>query len=336
MNNSNVSVAVVTIMYGNRWIFLSKMIESVLADYHVKKLIIVDNGSENEKEIIDGTLKYGDRVVVLRQEKNLGSAGGFAVGIEYSRTLDCDFVFLSDDDMVMGDSFVNDYLKVRDFFGDRKVVISGHRYTVPGNSSEFYKQTLSNTNRDLTFFEIFSMSKIKNFFDLLFRKKKKDSKIFVPIIPTKGFVYGGAFIPMKAIREAPLPDKKLFLYGDDVAYSWGIEKLGYNCYASSIPLIKDIDVTFEDSHIFGLFSSKVAPFKIFYRIRNMVILSLKYSNKPKIITYISIFIWIMGLLILGLTKEGPTLNYFKKGSVIIKATYFGLKNKKNIPNGFPA
>ena len=30
-----------------------------------------------------------------------------------------------------------------------------------------------------------------------------------------------------AVREAPLPDASLILYGDDIEYSWGIKKLGY-------------------------------------------------------------------------------------------------------------
>jgi hypothetical protein len=77
MNNRQefqVKVTAVTIMYGDRWKFLSQVVEAVMRDPYITTFVIVDNGSKNEMEIKEGVKVYGDRVVVLRQEKNLGSA----------------------------------------------------------------------------------------------------------------------------------------------------------------------------------------------------------------------------------------------------------------------
>ena len=78
---NKIKVTVVTIMFGNRWKFLSQTIAAAMKDSHITKMVIVDNGSQNKKEIEEGTKQYGDRIVILRQEKNLGSAGGFAAGL---------------------------------------------------------------------------------------------------------------------------------------------------------------------------------------------------------------------------------------------------------------
>ena len=60
-------------------------------------------------------------------------------------------------------------------------------------------------------FEVFSIKKFIHFIKLLNPIKNKTKHgPFIPIIPTEGFVYGGAFIPIEAVREAPLPDASLF------------------------------------------------------------------------------------------------------------------------------
>ena len=71
----NVKVTAVTIMYGDRWKFLSQVLEAVMRDPYISTFVIVDNGSKNETEIKEGVKQYSERVVVLRQEKNLGSGG---------------------------------------------------------------------------------------------------------------------------------------------------------------------------------------------------------------------------------------------------------------------
>ncbi len=330
-------VTAVVITHGDRWQFLSQMIKSALKDENVVKLIIVDNGSQNKEEIERGTSEYGDRVVILRHEKNLGSAGGFAAGIEYARKTDCDFVYLSDDDMAPEEGFVSKYLEARKFFPDQKIVISGHRADLHGNTDVFYQQTIRSAHGKRTFFDIFAFDKLIKFIRPFFGWNKKNRRgPFVPIIPTRGFVYGGAFIPIEAVRKAPLPDASLFLYGDDIEYSWGIEELGYACYASVVPVIRDVDITFSESHIFGLFEKSLAPFKAYYRIRNMTRLSLRHSKQNKAVLFFSIIVWIIGLLALGLLKQGLTAHYLKRSKLIIDAVWCGYfpqskfaKNKEN-------
>lgn len=319
-------VTVVTIMYGDRWKFLSQVVVAVMKDTHVIKLIIVDNGSAVPGQIQEGVEQYGDRVEVIATGKNLGSAGGFAKGIKSARETDCDYVFLLDDDSVPEVGFVDSFMNVLKYFPEGKVVLSGNRVNVPGNQEFFHRPSLTEVSPRGTFFQVFNFGKILNFFRLLrgLYKKGAERGPFLPIAPTEAFVYGAAFIPIDAVRRAPLPDASLFLYGDDVEYSWGVKNLGYDSYISASPKIYDVDLTFgEGSHIIGQFEPGLRPFKVYYRLRNMVRLSRKHSKQNPIVLFLSIFVWVAGLFILGLIKRGPTKFYFERVWVLCRAVCAG-------------
>lgn len=328
MTNIYPRVTAVTIQFGNRWKFLSQVVIAVMKDPHITKLVIVDNGSENKEEIENGVSGYGDRVTVIREEKNLGSAGGFARALEYAKDTDCDFVFILDDDSVPEEGSITAFMEVlRLFPADQKVVLSGSRYNVLSNKEYFYQPSIESDLPRGTFFEVFSFKKFNNFLELFFWRRKKHTKRgpFIPIVPTEGFIYGGAFIPIDAVRKASPPDPSLFLYGDDIEYSWNIKKLGYTSYLCTIPRLYDIDLTFgaNSSHIFGQFDPSTAEFRVYYRIRNMVRLSRKHTKQSKTILFLSIFFWMAGLFLLGLFRYGITKIYLDRVMLMLKAVYAG-------------
>lgn len=319
-------VAAVTIMYGDRWKFLSEVVKATMRDPHIVHMVIVDNGVTYPDQIKEGVAIYGDKVTVLETGRNLGSAGGFAVGLEHARGLEADYIFVLDDDSVPEEGFVQSFMDILKLFPDKKVVLSGSRYDVLDNKEYFYMPSIPNDAPRGTFFEVFSWKKVVHFLNLLFRVKKKHRRgPFIPVIPTEGFIYGGLFLPIEAVRTAPLPDRSLFLYGDDVEYSWNIKKLGYASYLCTVPRIHDIDLTFgeSDSHIFGQFDPQTAPFKVYYRLRNMVRLSRKHSKQGKVVLFLNVAIWVFGLFVLGLIKRGPTPGYFKRIALMSQAVYAG-------------
>lgn len=335
MNTPYPRVTAVTIIFGDRWKFLTQVVTATMKDPHITKLIIVDNGSKNSEEIINGTKEYGDRVEVIREEKNLGSAGGFNIALARARDTDCDFVLMLDDDSVPEDGAVTSFMEIMRLFPDQKVVLSGSRLNVLENKEHFYKPSIPDDKPHFTFFEVFSFRKLMHFFKLLFwRSKKVKRGPFIPIIPTEGFVYGGAFIPIDAVRKAELPDKSLFLYGDDIEYSWNIKKLGYHTYLCTIPRLYDVDLSFgsNGSHIFGQFDPQTAPFRVYYRIRNMVRLSRKHSRQGKVELFLNIFFWMLGLYILGLYEYGPTINYFSRVGLMTQAVYAGYNPQSKMGN----
>ncbi len=326
-------VGVVTVTYGKRWHFLSQVVEAVMADKHVGMLVIVDNGSENEEEIKNGVQHYGNKVIILRQEKNLGSAGGFVLGLERIREVDCDNVFILDDDTVPEENAIGKFLELRKRFESENIVLVGNRVNIPGNEDIFYTTDKTETTPKETFFEGISFKKIKHFAALFDGKKKERSRALpVEYVPNESFVYGGAFIPIDAIRRAPLPDKNLVLYGDDIEYSWGIKRLGYESYVCYSPKIYDIEMSFgEGSQAVGLFDPATAPFKVYYRLRNMVLISRRNTQQSKLILFFNILLWVKALFILGLFRYGVSWNYCKKVALVYKAVHAGYFPHSPIP-----
>lgn len=327
MGTKNIKVTVVTVIFGDRWKFLSRVVEAVMRDSYVSKLIIVDNGSKNKDEIRNGTEIYGERVIVLHQNNNLGSAGGFAAGLAEARTTDGDYVFILDDDCIPEEGTIGKFLDLLKLFPDEKVVLSANRYKLLKNAEFFYQPSLQSDTPRGTFFEVFSLKKIIYFLKIVFMhgEEKKMRGPFIPIIPTEGFIYGGAFIPIEAVRKADLPDASLFLYGDDIEYSWNIKNLGYSSYLCASPKLEDIDATFGEnsSHLLGQFDVTTAPFRVYYRLRNMVRLSRKHSQQGAFSLSANIFLWVFGLFLLGLFYAGPTKIYFRRILLMVQAVIAG-------------
>jgi GT2 family glycosyltransferase len=319
------NVAVVTVTYGERWQFLSKVADSVINEKSLLKLVIIDNASLNKKEIDEYAEIHKDTVVVIRNEKNEGSAGGFAQGLSFVKDLDCEYILLLDDDNV-ADGAIPKFLEAI-LLHDKKAILSGNRSSVGASTQDFFLHPEKYVVGKRTLFDIFSFDKIKNFF-AMFSSQQEHLKMH-KIVEVKSFAYGGAFIPKQALIDSPLPDKKLWTYCDDIAYSWGIIDRGYRCFAYFDIHIKDIDFTFsganKNSHLVDLLLPQVSDVKVYYRMRNAVKISWDHSKQWKITLLLSVMIWYIGLLLLFIIKKRKFgMFQIKRAKLIATAFYRGL------------
>jgi GT2 family glycosyltransferase len=329
----DVRVTVVTVIYGNRWPLLKEVVSTMMRDPKVTTLIIVDNGSQDPMGMDNTIEEFGERIVLLRQEKNIGYSGAISKGLEYARNTHCDYVFVLDDDSVPEEGAIDYFLMNLKLFPDNKVVLAGNRVNVPGNPEIFYRPPLKTVEPRGTLFEVFSIRKIMNALRLLTGRYKKADSPFLPIVPMEAFVTGASFIPIEAVREAPLPDPSLFIYGEDLEYSWNVLRRGYRCYACSRPKIFDIDLTFSEQgdHIFGLFDSETPAYKVFFRIRNGVIISRRNTYQSSPVLFINVVTWLFGLALVGLMKKGLSQMYFKRLSLFIQAVWHGYFPSRSFP-----
>ena len=91
----------IIVTYNNRYKFVEKVVNSCFNE-GVSLVIIVDNASEVDSELYFVQLEKNDnRIRLIRNDINLGSAGGFKVGISFLfKNIKEDFVWLLDDDNV--------------------------------------------------------------------------------------------------------------------------------------------------------------------------------------------------------------------------------------------
>jgi GT2 family glycosyltransferase len=79
--------------------FLGACIDSLLTQKQACSIVVVENGSvDSSDEILAG---YGDKITVLKQQKNLGFAGGVNVGIEYAINNGATYVALFNNDALL-------------------------------------------------------------------------------------------------------------------------------------------------------------------------------------------------------------------------------------------
>lgn len=331
MNTAKVTI--VTVVYGSRWPFLKQVAEACLSDVQVKTFIIVDNGCHDTLLMDEYASAYKDRVIVLRQEKNIGYSGAISKGLTYARETDCDFVFVLDDDSVPEEGAIAHFLDNLRLLGDRKVILVGNRVDVPGNKDIFTTRPLQDAPPRGTLFEVFSFRKLVNAFNLLLGKKPRTDYPFIPVVPTEAFVTGGTFLPIEVVRTVEVPDASMFIYGEDLDYAWRIRRLGYQSYACARPIIHDIDMTFPNygDHIFGLFNPNTPAYKVYYRMRNAVRISRRHSYQSSFVLSLNVAVWYIGLCIIGLIKWGPSKAYGKRAWLVLQALWTGFFPDTAVP-----
>ncbi len=326
------STLVLIVTYGSRWKFLSRVTEAVLADLRVVKLVVVDNGSLQKEELHDLAAK-DSRVHLVHLEKNIGSAGGFARGLEEARKSDAVYVLLLDDDIVPEYGFVEAYLKNYELIGDKKAVLCGNRIDIPGNEEYFTRDPDSFPVIRGTFFEVFSWEKLKRFLQIAKRGmphvNKAEKRRY---LPSAGFAYGGTFLPMEAVQLASLPDKDLVLYYDDIEYSWNVLRAGFQSYLCTTPILHDIDMSFgEQSQAVGLCDPKTAPFKAYYFLRNRIRVSIRNTQQSQAGLLLNVLVWMMGLYVLGIGKYGVSLQVLARLRLLTRAAYGAYVHSAPVP-----
>lgn len=92
-------IAAVVVTYGARLHLLEPTIAGVTRQRGVSRVFVVDNGSAPAVgRWLAGAVLRDPRLVVVRRDENLGSAGGFRSGLSAAATADARFVWTLDDD----------------------------------------------------------------------------------------------------------------------------------------------------------------------------------------------------------------------------------------------
>lgn len=328
-----VKVTVVTVVYGARWSLLKQVADACLGDSQVETFVIVDNGCCDKEAMDEYAKNYQNRVMILRQEKNIGYSGAISQGLDFARNTDCDFVFVLDDDSIPEEGAINHFLTNLQFFNDKKVILVGNRVDVPGNKDIFTTRPLQDNSPHGTLFEVFSWRKFVNVCKLVLGIQPNVNNPFIPIVPTEAFVTGGTFLPIDVVRSVDVPDASMFIYGEDLDYAWRIRKLGYQSYACARPIIHDIDMTFPNygDHIFGLFNPSTPAYKVYYRMRNAVRISKRHSYQSSLVLILNVVVWYIGLCVIGLIKWGPNRTYLGRAWLVAQALYTGFVPSTPMP-----
>lgn len=308
------------VTYADRFNLLEKVI-SQLIQLNISKLVIVDNNSNRNswERLKSYQEKLANKVILIRNESNLGSAGGYSVGLEYINSkISCDYIWLLDDDNLPEPDALDKLLLANEYLGsDKKNILSSSRHSSRSqdyNSIYFgiSKKYRKNSICGWHFVDMFRQINIKN--------KPIEKQFF--LMKNEVAPYGGLFFHKSVIDIVGLPLTKLFLYGDDHEWTNRMASMGFSLILCSESKINDIDI---------VTINNVSPEKTFYQIRNHTWLSKKYvTNNLVFIINVVVFVFLtfsktLLLDIFYLISRQNKKN--KNPMIIINAVLQGLKLK---------
>jgi len=316
-------INVIIVTYGKRFVFLEKTINAVIFDKRVKKIILVDNGSLNATEI-DSYIKnqQENKIILIRNIDNRGSAGGFKDGLIEARKNTCDRVLILDDDSVMENGWSDYFINALQYFPDKDhIVLKANRH------DDFFQTKLPSENEKV--FKISILEKIKTF---LKGVNKKQTGIFNPVtyMPHGAYSYSGTFLPFNAIAETELPFEPFYLYYDDAEYLFRVKQKGYNAYQLYRPILDEVDMTFsEDSLFLTSFDKKAGLIKTYFRIRNQYAVARMTKQQSITSLLFNGFLVITGKTFYAFVKLGINKFTIERAGIIYTAFWNGVTLKLN-------
>lgn len=311
MANERSSICVVTVTYGQRSLLLKRVIERVFSSSYVKKMIVVDN---NSPDLIAELAN--DQVSVITNTENLGSAGGYKIGIDLAqKQSDCDFIWLLDDDNLPEIDALEKLVKIyptlpgttedkalyclREDRVQHVKIAQGedpHRYyLVPDNFLGF------------NIFRIFHNQFYKT------RDKFKKPGEFKAYVKMPYTPYGGLFFHKELINKIGLPDNHFFLYVDDSEFSYRITQRGGSIWLIPECKVIDIDRSQGIGYKKKFFHSKLLDewnFRIYYHVRNRLYFYSRVAIKNNIVFQLNKILYLAFLKVISILS-GKTAAYEK-------------------------
>jgi len=289
MLSSENKVCVLTVTYGNRWHFLQQVLLLVTSQSQVAHIIVVDNASDYSvlirvKELLN------DRITVITNTENKGSAGGYKMAMEYAMiNTDADLFWLLDDDNLPDTTAIPKLLtewQNIDSAADRKALFClredrvQHIRIAKGESPYRYYLVPNN----FMGFNIFRVipNQIKKLTSRFDNNQPYKERVQMPYVP-----YGGLLLHRKMIELIGYPNEDFFLYVDDSEYTYRITKNGGVIWLIPECKVVDIDKSQGIGYKPRLFHSHLLDqwsFRTYYHVRNRM-----YFYKDNFITNTLVF-----------------------------------------------
>ncbi len=304
-------IGVILVTY-NRSELLIEVLNSVLNQtYKVSYVFVVDNNSNDntfeklfEKKLVSNNFEsYDDigkfsentinnlKIFYLRLFENLGGAGGFHYGVEFSLKYDWDFLWFLDDDAKPENDCLENLMK----YSDMNRVLIPLRFSYEIDIREFPAIRFNMRNPFLR--EVRELDFYRNF---------ESYKDFPDTIEVEDFSFEGPLIKREFILKIGLPKEDIFISGDDTDYALRILKQ----FGVKHLLIKDAVIKRLDSEN----KLKDIPlWKEYYLKRNYYYTHYKYSEnifvkiKPFFLFVLSI---LKNVLLFRMSYKRLKVNYF--------------------------
>lgn len=296
-------IVVVTVTYGDRAAYLTKLIER-LFEINIKKIIIVDNNmSATSRTLVQGLCNSHDNAIeIIQLQRNSGSAHAFKVGLIKARqSVQQNLILMLDDDNLPDKKFLEnlDHYWAQLKHDDKIVALACNRVMFGINERIVAESTpwllLGKPNSYLGF----------NIKDLVIKRcarlfnfsKSNTEQPSCRYANTHLAPYGGLFFHKSILDVIGYPDEDYIIYADDCEFSYRITSKGGKIYALLDAKIDDLDDRSDMNtygSIYNLYANHYNHVRAYYTLRNAIHFHLNYhcTNKISFITNLAIYYMI--------------------------------------------
>lgn len=295
---------VAVVVTHNRLEKLKKCIEKTLSE-SVQIVVVDNNSTDGTKEWLDSLADT--RIFVHRSPKNIGGAGGFAIGMKIAlRHFNPDWLVCFDDDAYPQQGALASFLAA-----DKRgmAVAAAAVYTKNDEICEMNRPSM-NPFSDIKLL-------IKTMCSVLIGRSHEQFHITDSCyqasdpmqIDVASFV--GFFIRGSVVSELGFPREELFIYGDDVLYSLLLNQNGKKMYF--LPTVKFVHEceTYREERCFTLL------WKGYYLYRNGIEIYRQYSGN-----YFALIVLVKSCGWLLLTARLTNKKHYAK--MVLSAVYDGI------------
>ncbi|WP_019037498.1 glycosyltransferase [Psychroflexus tropicus] len=316
MNNGLTTAVIVS--YGDRSNYFTKVLLALNESDKIDKIIFVNNAISKESRISLESLKI-EKLKILNQGKNTGSAKGYKDGILKALNINSDFIWLLDDDNLPENQaldvlYQNWQLLSKQYKKDIALLSYRPDRNIFKKAIELNKPNLmlgpNNSFLGINFFH-----KLKG----LVTKSKKNKLTKTDVGKVDVAPYGGLFFRSSLIETIGLPDEDFFLYGDDYDFSYRITQKGDGIFLILKSVVNDLEKSFhlkgkKVNIISNRFINTNSKIKIFYSVRNGINFELKFITN-KLVYYSNALCHILGTLLVFILRPKHLwkFKYYIKG-----------------------
>lgn len=204
-------VVVVVVTY-NRKKLLIECLEAISKQtYSVYKIVLIDNAStDGTNELLKKKGFLDDsRMVYKLMKKNTGGAGGFYEGIKYASEIDCDWIWVMDDDTIPANDCLEKLLSAND-----KVMDAGHKEKHESNRNpSYFASSIYGPEGEYMNLPQISLKPSSNGYAYWYRFLKEG------IVSVSYVTFVSVLIKKEAVVQCGLPCKDYFIWGDDSEYT---------------------------------------------------------------------------------------------------------------------
>lgn len=277
------------VTYSDRFHLVKTVIESCRSE-GIHRILVVDNNSDvtSKEQLRIYESENRDYVKVIYLNENIGSSGGFKVGLqEIYKESDCDFIWLLDDDnkpekgsfKTLMEFWKNSDVKDK----NKKLALLSYREARTSYREAIMRSkpylVVNSANSFLGFHIQELPQKVIRVLKRRMNKKvyKEDTSIRsgkIALAP-----YGGLFIHKDILEVIGYPDEKFFVYNDDHDWSYRITENKGAIYLLLDSIVRDIDESWDKkSNKESKFDilGKDNSFRTYYSVRNRIFFEKKY------------------------------------------------------------